>query len=221
MRGRKYIPTKEGELFDWVNNIYVYAKANHQRWGVMAPEEEMVQRLNVFKAKLAKCKEPTKNAIDVFSKNNAKKLVVKDIRGYVQGLIMRNVRVSDDDRKLMVLPVFDTKPTPIGEPLGLVTATFKYPSEGALELKLAHLEGTPYDERANYGIKIKCSILSSSAPPPTDVEKMPDSRFTRKKKELYYFDRKDKQKTAHFCMRYENSKGWEGKWGPIVSAVIT
>jgi hypothetical protein len=45
-------------------------------------------------------------------------------------------------------------------------------------------------------------------------------RFTRRRKEPLVFDAEDAGMTVYICVRYENAKGQEGKWGPVVSAVI-
>jgi hypothetical protein len=131
-----------------------------------------------------------------------------------------NPSLRDDHFAALGLKPKDTIPTTVGNPVGLVTATVKYPNEGALELNIKHVAGSPYDSRANYGVKIRYGVFPADAHVATDVNQLYESRFTRKKKELITFDRKDKQKTACFCLRYENSKGAAGQWGAIISAVI-
>jgi hypothetical protein len=49
---------------------------------------------------------------------------------------------------------------------------------------------------------------------------LPNSRFTRRKNELFEFDAEDSGKTVYFCVRYENAKGDSGPWGPMFQAVI-
>jgi hypothetical protein len=144
----------------------------------------------------------------------------REIRGYLQGFVMRNPHITNLDRTAMGLPLRDTKPTPVGDPAGLVTATVKYPNEGALELHIEHVESTPFDKRANYGVKIVYDVLPVGAPAPAHAEQLQRSLFTRRKKELLTFGDDDSRKVAWFRLRYENSKGKAGQWGPIFSAVI-
>jgi len=42
----------------------------------------------------------------------------------------------------------------------------------------------------------------------------------RRRKELFIFPAEDSGKTAYFSIRYKNSKGQAGPWGPVFSAVI-
>jgi hypothetical protein len=176
--------------------------------------------LNDLKAKVERCKEATRSKVDTLVKNEARRAVEKDFRNYVQGVIIRNIRVSGEDRKMMALPIYDRTPTPVGDPVGLATAAVKYLNEGALELNIKHVEGSPYDARANYGVKIRWAVTPMDAPPVTDTGLMQDSRFTRRKKETFIFGKHDRKKTAYFALRYENSKGKAGQWGQIISAVI-
>jgi hypothetical protein len=44
--------------------------------------------------------------------------------------------------------------------------------------------------------------------------------FTRKTRHRFDYSEEDRGKHVYFCLRYENSKGDAGPWGPILSAVI-
>ena len=142
--------------------------------------------------------------------------------------VMRDVKkrrffsppLIDSDFVVLCLKVKDTEPTAIADPVGLVTATVKYPNAGAIELLIHHVEGSPFDAKANYGVKYKYGVFHADAPAPDDINLLSEGDFTRRKKALVTFDRKDFGKKAVFCFRYENSKGKAGQWGPMVTAVI-
>jgi hypothetical protein len=55
--------------------------------------------------------------------------------------------------------------------------------------------------------------------PPKDGEGL-QHLFTRRRKERIVFDAEDAGMTVYVCCRYENWKGQEGNWGPVVSAII-
>ena len=128
--------------------------------------------------------------------------------------------LTDSDIVSLGLKPKDSTPTPVGDPVGLVTATVKYPNEGALELNIKHVAGTPFDKRANYGVKVRCGVYSMEEPSPNNVNMLTDSRFTRRKKELFTFEKQDRKKIAYFCLRYESARGRAGQWSSIISAVI-
>jgi hypothetical protein len=74
--------------------------------------------------------------------------------------------------------------------------------------------------RANYGRKVYYGLYADGDTPPATAEDLPKNRFTRRKKEIFEFSPADVKKTAYFCIRYENSKGEAGPWGPMITAVI-
>jgi hypothetical protein len=220
MRYTDYIKRNDIEFCDQGDGIVEYAMENCSRWGVIPPTQEMAASLKDLRTKVEKCRQQDHSPIDTLAKNNARKAAEKDVRNYVQGFIAHNINVTDEDRRLMDLPIYDKKPTPVGNPVGLVTANFRSPNRGALEMLIEHVEGSPFDRKANYGYKIQHAVIPYGAPVPESVNELPESRFTRRKREMFIFDKLDSGKTACFCLRYENSKGKAGQWGPIVSAVI-
>ena len=220
MAYKDYIPKNDVELALWGQAVVAYVATKFTDWGVINISDEAKLRLDDFSSKVEKCKSPTRSPLDIQAKNMVKKAVEKDFRTYIQGFIAKNPLVTDEDRKMMKITIYDTIPTPVGNPVGLVTATIKYVNEGALELNIKHVEGSPTDKRANYGVKIRYAVAPIDAPPLTEPAQMTDSRFTRRKKELFTYEKKDAKKMAYFCLRYENSKGKPGQWGPVISAVI-
>ena len=201
-------------------NVYQYARENHERWGVMAPDESMDGNLTDFEVLANKCLEPTRSRVDTLDKNTARKKCEKDLRGYLQGMVMHNINVTDHDREMMVLPLRDTIPTPVGAPVGMVTATVKYPNPCAIELHIEHVDGTPFDKRANYGVKIRYGKGAVGEHAPTAAEHLAETVFTRRKKFLFTYAQEDARKVAYFCLRYENSKRQAGQWGHIIDAII-
>jgi hypothetical protein len=54
---------------------------------------------------------------------------------------------------------------------------------------------------------------------PKRGEELPYSVFTKKKNKRFDFEG-ESGNTVYFCLRYENSKGEAGPFGPILQAVI-
>ena len=216
----RFIPANDAEYCVWAQNVYNYAAEHHDRWGIMTPTVEMQADINELRIQVDKCQLPTRSKIDTLEKNIARRKSEKGMRGYIQGMVIRNPNVSDDDRQKMGLRIYDIIPTPVPTPVGLVTAAVRYPNEGAIELRISHVEGSPFDKRANYGVKIRYSVQPVVSPPPTDFRQLFESVFTRRKRELFTFEKADTHKLVYFCLRYENSKGGAGQWGPIITAII-
>jgi hypothetical protein len=128
----------------------------------------------------------------------------------------------------MDIAPIDNTPTPIPEPGNQVEADFVFPGIHLVELaKIRPVSGTPPDARSDYGVRI---YFGFSGPPsekfpfrlagiPKRGEDLPYSVFTKKKKKRFDFEG-ESGCTVYFCLRYENSKGDAGPFGPMLSAVI-
>jgi hypothetical protein len=105
----------------------------------------------------------------------------------------------------------------------------------ALMVHLGPMVGTQeIDHESDYGYAVYLGVMPPGGAaleqavsdkrylmkPPADGDGLLYYRFTRRRKEKIRFDAKDAGKTAYVCCRYENYKGEEGRWGPVVSAVI-
>jgi hypothetical protein len=142
--------------------------------------------------------------------------------------------LTDADFIALGLRVKDTTPTVVAVPTAQAEANISYPGPHLLTLHLRPLAGTTLDPKADYGYSIRWGIMPPGGAtleqaastrhylmkPPLSGEELPHPKFTRRKKETFDLPADDSGKTAYFCIRYENSKGQGGPWGPVVSAVI-
>lgn len=142
--------------------------------------------------------------------------------------------LSDADYTSLELKPKTTVKTPILPPIGQAEAEVSYPGVHLLLLRIRPLSGTVIDTRVVHGFRIFYGLMppggatveQATSPmryllrPPVSGEDLPHSKFTRRKKELFDFNATDSGKTAYFCVRYENSKGQAGTWGPLFNAVI-
>ena len=128
--------------------------------------------------------------------------------------------LENADFAALDLRIKDTEPTAVAKPLGEAEADIEYLGKRVMQLHIKHIEGTPTDDKADYGYKIYFGIYSDSDTQPASGEDLTKSKFTRRKKQLFEFTPADSKKTAYFCIRYENSKGETGPWGPMFSALI-
>jgi hypothetical protein len=122
----------------------------------------------------------------------------------------------------------DPRPTPIPVPRNQVEADLTFPGIHLVELrKIRPVSGTAPDARSDYGVRIYYGLSGPSGETykfrvtgePRGGKDLPYSVFTKRKKERFDFDG-ESGNTVYFCLRYENSKGEAGPFGPILSAVI-
>ena len=131
-----------------------------------------------------------------------------------------NPPLTDADFAAMELKPKDTTPTQVLPPTGQAEADMTYPGKTQLQGKIKHVEGTPQNPKSEYGYRIYYGLYATGSTPPESGMDLRESRFTRQKKVLFTFLPGDSGKTAYFAIRYENSKGESGPWGPMFSAIV-
>ena len=116
-------------------------------------------------------------------------------------------------------------------PPALVTATVSSSSPRLLRLNIQPVGGEP---NAEWGYRIFFGVYPPGGATmeqavsngrylmnePASGEYLPHSLFTRRSSEQVEFAAQDSGWKAYFSIRYENSKGRAGHWGPVFSAVI-
>ena len=217
---KDYIPRTDDKLLEWGKNFMGHIGVNIERFKVPPPGDQMHNTLNSFEVLLKKCQGPNRGKVDTFEKNEARRRFVNEFRTYVQGFIAKNPFVSNADREKMQITVYDKTPSRVGAPVGLATASIVYLGGQVLELLIEHVAGTEFDERANYGYRVYYDVVAEHQPQPEHGSQLTKSRFTHHRKEKFEFAHEDVKKMAYFSIRYENSKGQSGPWGPVIAAII-
>jgi hypothetical protein len=150
------------------------------------------------------------------------------MRTFVKAYLINNPKVSDIDKDSMGLPLYDKTKTPVPPPENQVEADITFPGIHLVELqRIRPVAGTAPDARSDYGVRIYYGITGQPSEkhpfrldgPITDAMELPYSIFTRRAKERFDFNR-ESGRMVYFCLRYENSKGQAGPFGPVLSAVI-
>jgi hypothetical protein len=121
----------------------------------------------------------------------------------------------------------DVIPTPVPPPTAQVEGNLAFPGIGLVEIIKIQMTGGRLDRRADYGVRIYYGLMGKEAAhdkfrltaPPRTGDDLPHSVFTRRKRHLFDFNG-DSGCSVYFCMRYENSKGETGPWGPILEAYV-
>jgi len=219
MKRGDWLPSKKKDQLQMVRNWVLSLETKHEAWNV--PTSKITSLIEAYAAAEHENSIPSseRNMVTNMRKKTAFSVLTEEMRD-IKRRYFYIPPLTESDFKGLGLKPKDTTPTPIGDPVGLVTATIRYPNEGALELRFEHVMSSPFDRRANYGIKIRYGIFHVDAPPVVDVNLLVNFKFTKRRKEMFNFDRENRKKIAYFCMRYENSKGGEGQWGPVISGVI-
>jgi hypothetical protein len=206
---------------------------NGAAWKCAAIAADMKDHAEDADKKLQKCMDTDRTKGDTTACNE----VFKGLTAFMRDTKKRYFFVPPLTEKNITdlgLNLPDTTPTPIADPKGQAAAVVQLVGSHLLRLIIDHIEGTPYDPKADYGCRVYWGIMPQGGGtleqaagirhylqrPPVSGEELPNSLFTKRKREMFDFPAEDSGKTVYFCIRYENSKGKTGPWGPVFSAVI-
>jgi hypothetical protein len=246
----EYIPAKDAEFDDWLAFLVEYVGSKRggptPAWTHIpdAAYTALSDAYNAWYTAYLKMREPH-TKVDTEAKNNAKAAAKAVVRPFVNQYL-RFPPVTNEDRTAMGIPNRDVTPTPIPPPEDQAEALVSFPGIHLIELKIQPVPAPASSaNKSDYGVRIYYGVMgtvefgqspnSLGASPsaklpaadkfrlaaaPASGDDLPHSVFTRRAKHRFDFPEEDRSKTVYFCLRYENSKGQSGPWGPILSAVI-
>lgn len=222
MATQSWIPSREHEYVDlcnkWQNVFKIEGITARYNWNTNEVEE-VNTKINQFMTTYFNYQSDNSTARRV-ARDISRREATAAMRLFANTSVRYNPNMNETDKLTLGIRPRDTVRTPVSDPDGIAEADIIYTGRMQLTVRVKHLEGTAQDRRANYGCRIYYGIFPVNAPQPETGKDLRESRFTRLKKELFKFEPEDTGKIAWFCIRYENSRGRAGQWGPLVKAII-
>ncbi|MDR2410514.1 MAG: hypothetical protein LBE13_20725 [Bacteroidales bacterium] len=218
-RKSNYIPRKDGIFLEWVKNLFSFLIGHASIFEIDPSSWMAIERMIMdFEAAYQKAIAPNHGSADILLKNECRKTLEKAIRLYVKEYLEYNHLVTDEDRKLMGLPIHDTVLTPAPVSATTPEAEIKLPSPAVVEI---HFRDTGSEKKGRppgqHGIETVYAILENK---PADWEELTRSTFATRSPFKLSFKGTDRGKTLYFAMRWENTRGEKGPWSEIMSTII-
>jgi hypothetical protein len=216
-----YLPRPDREFLAWTINFLKYL--NYTKFNFPeAVYQQLQQEKNVFANKLEVAEEPTTHTkVNVQEKNDARKVLEKDLRQSIAEYLTYNHLVNDGDRQLLGLPVHKTTRTPVPAPTEKPDFSIEAGTGSRLTVHYhAHDEER---ERRNakpfgvHGAEIVWAVLDA---PPASYADLAHSVFDTRSPYTFQFDLSDAGKRFYCCLRWENTRGEKGPWSEIQNAII-
>ena len=219
MKRGDWLPSNRNDQLAMGVNWYKGVSLNADKWGVPEPMRvKLSAALDVAKGE---------NAIPQSERNpvtNARlKTAFDELTAVMRDMKKRyfyNPPLTDADILSLGLKLKDKEPTPVNDPVGEPEVKIILTRRAQLTVQIVPDETVQEDKRTNYGCRIYYGVYAAGETPPESGMDLRQSLFTRRKKELFTFLPTDTGKTAYFSIRYENSKGKAGPWGPMAKALI-
>jgi hypothetical protein len=163
-------------------------------------------------------------------KDNAKKEAVAAIRGFADTSVRFNNKMDAAAKAGLGVRLKSRNPGRVGVPWRQLAADIVYYGIHLIELRnIRPVEGEEDEgaRRAEWGARIFWGIMGESdvrdrfrlADVPQSGSDLPHSVFTRRRNYRFDFEGESSRR-VYFCLRYENGKGDEGPFGPMLTAII-
>jgi hypothetical protein len=215
------------------SNWTVYlTSARRTAWGIPQDQyNELTDRRDAASAVLVKAKDDTQRTPVVTAQCKAVFEVLEEQLRFVKSHYFLKPPLTETD--LAALGFGPKRPaSPIPRPESQPEADLAFPGIHLVELRNIRpvAGGIPPDPRSNYGVRIFYGLSGEPTEAhrfrvtglPATGKDLPESLFTRRKRELFDFDG-ESGRTVYFCLQYEIPSGGRegtGPFGPILSAVI-
>ena len=177
-------------------------------------------------AKLEIAKSSARNPVNTAECGAAFALLLDDMRDIKRRWLISPPLLNEDSIALLLRP--HSRASPIPAPVDQATADIAFPGIHLVELLKLRIAGEMTgDRRSYYGIRIFWGFQGQPsalfpyrlAREPLSGMELPYSFFTRRKRHLFDWDG-ESGTPLWICLRYENSKGGPGPFGPFLHAVI-
>lgn len=204
----------------FAKNIYAYILANFARWAIPSPQTFLESLVSVFEAALTIYQNPNHGKVDTLNKNKAKEALIHGLRTYIQGFLMRNPAVTDEDKEKMSLPLRDTKQTT--HPIPTVKPAVEAIPVGKGKHRVTALNPTSGSkQKPDYVSGVAFAYRLRSADEPAALAKdMPSEYQTSVVKDIQW-DESDYGKICDYACAYEAEGGKRGPWSDVVSLIVT
>ena len=221
MPSSDWVPTREQDLVDlcqkWAVVLSDSAKITAFGWDQLECTE-VLARVNGFLA--ARTAYETDNSTgNRMAKDEAKGEAVDAMRDFANASIRFNKKMDDPAKMVMGIHPKDTTPTSRGAP-GSQPGTEVENTRNHYEhlVRAINTERGDHSKPADaYGVRYG---WQKGGERPASGADLPRSKFSRKTSLVIQHTEADKSQTAFYSTCYENSKGEQGPWSPVVEAVI-
>jgi hypothetical protein len=163
--------------------------------------------------------EASKTPENLLTKNEKKEEAIDAMRDFANSSVRFNEKMTDAEKLVLGIRPTDTThtthPAPTSQPDTDVIPTVNHYEHRVRALN--HAVGDTSKPADAYGVRYAWQVGGEK---PAGGADLPKSQFSRKATHVVTHSEADKGKTAYYATCYENSKGDQGHWSPVIDSVI-
>lgn len=218
-----YIPRPDSHFDTWQTNYVAYAAEHSRELGLTDVDIDNLTDLQTAWRKgygnIADARAYL--ASTIAAKDTARAEFERLVR-MLTGRIRTTADVTDADRSALGLPIPDAVPTPTLPPVTFPLLTIDTAQRLVHRLRFAD-SATPL-KRAKpagvWGAELRVALTAPGQPAPSDLDAYTFSRIATRTPTAVEYAGEEAGKTAHYLVRWINTKCEPGPWGPIASATV-
>ncbi|MDR1115084.1 MAG: hypothetical protein LBL33_02835 [Tannerella sp.] len=218
--GNDYLPSNPYEFLNKMRNIRAQAYKNYSRWDIsQAAILKLDAPIAAFDAAILISENAETRTSAAIAKRNLMRANLEAVgRPFIQGHLIKNPNVSDDELKAMDLPVHDRHPTPAPDPTEAPELEPAPKTGGVIEVKFRRVAGRGKPR----GVKtIEISMIITDSPvPPADWTALHENVLATRSPVRITRSGHERSKWLHLAGRWVNTRGVKGPWSDIISIVI-
>ncbi|MDR1372124.1 MAG: hypothetical protein LBJ17_03205 [Dysgonamonadaceae bacterium] len=223
MKGNDFIPKAESKFYLWESTFINNASTIYKLCGI--PENkwtELLSHQEDYHIKYSVANNTTtRTSASVLAKNSSRKEYITLLRKIIKGYITYNMLISDEDRKIVGLPVHKKTRTPAQTPADKANFDIQQTFGSRLAVHFRY-RYSGYENNAArpayiHGIEIAWAILDA---PPSSYSDLKHSVLDTRSPYIFQFNIRDAGKRFYCALRWENTRSAKGPWSEIKSAII-
>ncbi|MDR1332081.1 MAG: hypothetical protein LBK07_08240 [Tannerella sp.] len=218
---RNFVPESDAKFSPWVNHLMLWLGSRIVTYGLNEVDYKALNDLlTVWNTKYAIASAPeTATKAATRDKNEARAALESALRAFLLEEVTYNRIISDADRENMALPIHKKTRTPARIPISFpAMAREEMVAPGVVKFhfidSITQDSGKP-DEVARLEMVFVISDVE-----PVSVDELVHSITSTHTTVERVFDGTQRGKTFYYAVRWENTRGQKGPFGPILSIII-
>lgn len=220
MKNQDYVPSNDLEFDAWQTNLVTKVVAGATAWGIPADDVTALQaEQTAWKTAFTKGGNlENRSTADVRAKDDEREKYERMLRGFVSQWLSFNKKVTNSDRESMGLTVRTGIRTKFGIPESVPVLKINFSVSQKHTIYFADgLSGGKAKPDGVYGCEIWIKIGGEAPKGDSDFTFLAiDTRSSF----VVTFPKTDCGKTAWYRVRWINTRGQQGSWSDVVSAII-
>lgn len=215
-----YLPASDAQFNSWQTNLVTYANANLAGLGLVAGDLAPLVTAQTAWTSSYSAHITTQAAAQAARQlKDANRLAYEAAIRALVNRLQASASVSDPEREALSIPVRDKTRSPIGVPTSRPVGSAN--TSQRLRITVAFVDELSPTNRAKPAGVFGCEVwVKIGGVAPTDLSECTFLALDTRSPYTAQFDGEDANQTAHFVLRWANSKGEAGPISETISATI-